>query len=233
MSAHPHLPTDGFCIRNVDRDFREWHRGRLRYVLWAIDVGVPAVQSRISTAQSHLDGLLLENYRRQPHITLTLCGFPGVQPLLPDEFDRSLLEKQVASLQQSQTAPFDITIDDLSSFGSAPYLRVTDVSGGIAKLRACVGSGSDSQAYVPHVTVGLYADAWPTKTVLLRLTAFVPCAALPLRVTRIGLFAYQASSIGGRLDCLATYDLEDRRLSWQGMPLFVSEPLTEPRQSFT
>ncbi|OLP04673.1 2'-5' RNA ligase family protein [Rhodoferax antarcticus] len=226
MSAHPHLRAEGFCIRNVDRDFVEWHRGRLRYMLWAIDVDLPAVQSRVAAAQSHLDGLLLGGYARQPHISLALCGFPGAQPLLPDEFDGSLLEQQVASLQQAQTAPFDITVGGLLSFGSAPYLGLTDNSGGIAKIRFCLSLGNDTRAYIPHVTVGLYADAWPTDSVRPRLTDFAPCPALNLKVARIGLFAYDAPSIGGRLDCLATYDLEEKRLSWHGVPLFESEYLT-------
>ena len=226
MSEHPHLPAGGFCIRNVDRDFVEWHQGRRRYVLWAIDAGVPTVQSRMAAAQSHLGGLLLHNYQRQPHITLALCGFPGTQPLLPDEFDGALLQQQVASLQQAQTAPFDLAIGGLSSFGTAPYLEVSDGSGGIAALRSCLSAGSDTRTYCPHVTVGLYAQAWPTDSVRPRLTAFAPGPRLPLPVTRIGLFAYEPSRIGGRLHCLATYDLAQRRLRWQGLPLFASEPLT-------
>ena len=225
MSAHPHLPADGLCIRNVNRDFVEWHRGRPRYVLWAINVDAPEVQSRVEAAQLHLDGLLLEGYTRQPHITLTLCGFPGAQPLLPDEFGHSLLNQQVASLQQAQIAPFDIAIGALSSFASAPYLSVTDGSGGIANLRSCLGSSTDTHVYTPHVTVGLYADAWPTNSVRPRLSAFVPCPEIPLRVTKIQLFTYEAASVGGRLDSLATFDLEEKRLHWNAVPLFGSEHL--------
>ena len=103
---------------------------------------------------------------------------------------------------------------------------MTDNSGGITKVRTCLGSGSDSQTYVAHVTVGLYADAWPTDSVRRRLTAFAQLPLLPLKVTHIGLYAYQASSIGGRLACLATFDLHDRRLRWQGAQLFESEHLT-------
>jgi 2'-5' RNA ligase len=223
MSAHPHLPAGGFCIRNVNREFVEWHCGRPRYVLWAIDANFPGVQSRVEAAQFHLDGLLLEAHTRQPHITLTLCGFPSAQPLLPDEFGRALLDQQVASLQQAQISPIDIAIGALSSFASAPYLGVTDGSGGITNLRSCLGTDADTHAYTPHVTVGLYKDAWPTNSVRPRLTAFVPCPAIPLRVTRIGLFAYETSSVGGRLESLATFDLEEKHLLWHATPLFGSE----------
>lgn len=223
MSAHPHLPAEGYCFRNVNRDFVEWHCGRPRYVLWAIDADFSVVQSRVEAAQLHLDGLLLEAYTRQPHITLTLCGFPGIPPLLPDEFEHIQLEQQVASLQQAQNTPFDITIGGLSSFASAPYLSVTDASGGIANLRSGLGSGTGTHDYTPHVTVGLYKDAWPTDSVKPRLTAFVPCPAIRLRVTRIGLFAYEASNVGGRLESLASFDLEEQRFRWHGASLFGCE----------
>lgn len=227
MSTHPHLPAGGHCLRNVHRDFVEWHRGRSRYVLWAIDVNLPVVQLRIDAAKAHLDGLLLDGYVRQPHITLALCGFPGTAPLLSDEFGAAVLERQIAALQQSPVEPFDILIGELSSFASAPYLSVTDHSGGIEHIRACLDAGSDAgsdtHAYTPHVTVGLYADAWPTDSVRPRLTAFAPCPAVPLRVTQIGLFAYAPPCIGGRLEPLASYDLVEKRLQRHGTALFAPE----------
>ena len=222
MRTHPHLPAGGLCLRNVHRDFVEWHRGRSRYVLWAIDVNLPSVQSRIDAAKAHLDGLLLGGYVRQPHITLALCGFPGTPPLLADAFGAALLERQTVALQQSPVAPFDVSIGGLSSFASAPYLSVADPSGGIEQIRACLDAGSDAHAYAPHVTVGLYADAWPTDSVRPRLTAFAPCPAIPLRVTQIRLLAYAPSCIGGALEHLATYDLVEKRLRWHGTALFAS-----------
>jgi 2'-5' RNA ligase len=229
MSAHPHLPTEGFCIRNVQRDFVEWHRGRSRYVLWGIDVDLPALTRRIAAAQTQLDGLLLAGYERQPHITLALCGFPGAGPfgsalLPPDEFGAQLLNQQITTLQRTQPKPFEIEIGDLSSFASAPYLSVTDACGGIETIRSCLDPGSDTHAYTPHVTVGLYADAWSTPCVRSKLMAFTQYPALPMRVARIGLFAYEASVIGGPLMCLATYSLSEKRLHWH------SENLFEPKQ---
>lgn len=226
MSTHTYLPAGGFCIRNVNRDFVEWHQGRPRYVVWAIDVDLPVVQSRVNAAQAHLEGLLLEGYARQPHITLALCGFPGAQPLLPDEFGTALLARQVATLQHTPPAPFEVSVGALSSFASVPYLSVTDHSGGITHLRACLHADSNTQPYTPHVTVGLYAHAWPTDAVRPRLSAFSPGAAIPLQVTQIGLFAYQTSSIGGGLERLATYDLEEKHLRWQVAPVFPSESLS-------
>jgi 2'-5' RNA ligase len=231
MSTYPHLPTEGFCIRNVQRDFIEWHRGRSRYVLWGIDVDLPALTLRIAAAQTQLDGLLLADYERQPHITLTLCGFPGAGPLgsaslPPDEFGAQLLNQQITTLQRIQPKPFEIEIGDLSSFASAPYLSVADSYGGIETIRSCLDPGSDTHAYTPHVTVGLYADAWSTPCVRSKLTAFAQYPAIPIRVARIGLFSYEASVIGGPLVCLATYSLDEKRLRLYGASLFESKQLS-------
>lgn len=220
MSAHPHLPAEGFCIRNVNRDFVEWHRGRPRYVLWAIDTDLPAVQSPMEAAQAHLHGLLLDGYCRQPHITLKLCGFPSAHQPMSDEFGCVQLDREIASLQQAPIAPFDIAMGSLSSFSSAPYFSVKDTNGGIANLRTCLDASSGTQAYTPHITVGLYAKAWPVQSVRSRLAAFRPCPEILLRVARIGLFAYDASVIGGSLECLSTYDLEQKHLQWHGVPIF-------------
>ncbi len=66
----------GQTLPNVRRDFPEWHRGRPRYALWALDVDIPAVRHAVAAAETHLAGRLLAGYRRQPHVTLGLCGFP-------------------------------------------------------------------------------------------------------------------------------------------------------------
>ena len=74
--------AEPLTLRNERRDFPEWHRGRPHYLLWAIDTDLAAVRARVVAAQRALDGLLLDGYRRQPHITLALCGFParGAEP---------------------------------------------------------------------------------------------------------------------------------------------------------
>ncbi|WP_168735306.1 2'-5' RNA ligase family protein [Pseudothauera rhizosphaerae] len=217
MSTHPDLPPGSRCVRNVRRDFAEWHRGRPRYALWALDVDVPALQQRMHAAQAHLDGLLLDGYRRQPHVTLSLCGFPSAEPRHADDFGAAALEAQLAALRAARPAPFEIGIGALDSFASAPYLTVNDTDGRIAALRACLAAGDLNRPdgrYTPHVTVGLYADAWPAEAVRPRLASFAPGAALRLRVGGIGLFGYAAADIGGPLARIADYDFASGMLRW-------------------
>ena len=60
---------------------------------------------------------------------------------------------------------------------------------------------------MPHVTVGLYADAWPVHAVLARLAAGVAEEPLRCLVERVSLMSYEPAEIGGRLACLASHPL--------------------------
>lgn len=215
MPAHPHLPAGRRCIANVRRDFSEWHRGRPRYALWALDVSCAPVSARVAAAQRCLDGLLLAGYRRQPHVTLSLCGFPSAVPRHADEFGAAALAEQLQALRAARPAPFDIEIGTLSSFASAPFLHVHDDGGGIDALRAYLACGDLNRIdgdYLAHVTVGLYGAAWHARDVRARLDAFAPGAPLRVRIERISLFSYASADIGGPLARVADYDFVTGRL---------------------
>jgi 2'-5' RNA ligase len=204
-------------LRNEQRDFVEWHRGRAPYVFWGLDVDTPAVVERVAAARLHLDGLLLAGYCRQPHLTLELCGFAGEAPLADDEFGGAYLSAQIAALRQAAPAPFEIEIGALASFTSAPYLRVGDAGRCLAALRdslAVEGSCRLLGDYTPHVTVGLYADAWPADSVRSRLHEFVAAELLSCRIERISLMAYAPSEIGGPLQRLGDFHLGRREMCW-------------------
>lgn len=218
MLSDAEIAAGGLTIRNVRRDFPEWHLGRPRYALWALDVDVAPVCERVRVAQRHLHDLLLGGYQRQPHITLSLCGFPSEAPRHADDFGAQALRAQLDALRQARLEPFEIEIGALASFTSVPYLRVHDAGGHIAVLRRCLACADVSAldgAYTPHVTVGLYADAWPLAAVQARLDSFVCDAPLRLRVARVSLMAYAAAEIGGPLQRLADYDLGSGALRWE------------------
>ena len=105
-----HFLGEPCTLRNARGDFSAWHRGRPHYLLWALDVDLPTVRARVTAAQRTLDGLLLEDYRRQPHVTLALCGFPAQAPTAADEFDHDELEARIAALHAARIAPFTIEI---------------------------------------------------------------------------------------------------------------------------
>lgn len=204
-------------LQNVRRDFPEWHLGRPRYALWALDVDVALVRAAVAGAARHLDDLLLDNYHRQPHITLALCGFPTGSPTYPDDFGPAALDARLAALQTLALAPFEVEIGRLASFTSAPFLAARDVNGGIHALRhALTGEQSEPGGpYTPHVTVGLYGGAWPTARVLPRLDGFDGHAPIRCHIERLSLMSYAAPEIGGRLETMAEFSLATRRLTWR------------------
>lgn len=210
--------AEPLTLRNACRDFPEWHRGRSHYVLWALDVDTPAVRARVTAAQRALDGLLLDGYRRQPHVTVALCGFPaqGNAPA-DDEFDTGVIAAQVAALQAAGLGAFDIEVGGLESFSSAPFLTVHAADTALATLRRCLHAERPHPrgAYVPHVTVGLYADAWPSAAVAARFSDLPAAPRLRHRVSRLSLLGYVAEEIGGALFTLAEYALDSGRMHWR------------------
>jgi 2'-5' RNA ligase len=222
MLAKPPAP-EPFTIRNVRRDFVEWHLGRAAYALWALHFDSTALLPRMQAAQAHLAPWLLDGYRRQPHITLSLCGFPSARPSHADDFGPALLHAQVAALQQARPTAFELEIGGLATFSSVPYFTVHAPAGHLQALRACLAPQPAQGAhddYTPHVTVGLYADAWPMDAVLASLRAFAVPERLRLQVRGISLLSYAATDIGGPLQCLADYDFASATLQWHGVSPF-------------
>ena len=208
-------------LRNERRDFPEWRRGRAHYLLWAIDVDTPEVRARVQAAQQALDGLLLARYQRQPHITLAVCGFAAQSSApAPDEVGAQHIAAHIAALRARNLGVFRIEIGALESFAAAPFLTVHGAAQQFATLRRCLHTDThDAQhpqgAYVPHVTVGLYADEWPCAQVAERFALLADAPPLALTVRRLHLLGYEAAEIGGALFTLAEYDLHSGQIHWR------------------
>lgn len=186
------------------RDFPEWHCGRDTYAVWVLQMEDEAIYKKFAAAREHLNGYLLEPYHRQPHITLFVCGFLVDRPQYNDDFTRAQVQSQIKALENAEIQPFEIEIGGLNSFASAPFLEVSDPNGGIARLRGVLSRGARefrTAPYTPHLTVGLYAGAFPSREVAGRMAEFLQN---PTRwtVQQIRLATYKASDIGGML----TYD---------------------------
>ncbi len=205
----------GTTFASSDGDFTEWHRGRPHFAVWAIAVRDSTVEQRMDTLRRRLGDLLRGDYRRQPHITLHVCGFPCASASLPHDFGREQLLRQVRRLAESRVAPFEISVVGPGSFASAPFLGIDDHTGGIRCLRdalALEGPDDRSTPYVPHLTLGLYADTHPTAEIVRRLGE----RRMPphrIVVDRLDLMAYESAVIGGPLHTLCSFDLARRRLA--------------------
>jgi 2'-5' RNA ligase len=184
-----------------DRDFPEWRRGRDTYAVWVLPLEEEAILNRFKTAREHLSGYLLEPYRRQPHITLFVCGFLVQEARYNDDFTEAQLQSQLLALEKASVQPFEIELGALNSFASAPFLEVRDPPGGIARLRGTLSLGARefrTAPYTPHLTVGLYAGAFPSQNLAERMRAF-PAEPVPLRVEHIAFATYRAQEIAGLL----------------------------------
>ncbi len=211
----------GVTLVNRRDDFFAWHQGRPRYCLWALEL--EGGTTAMSAAQSHLASHLLEGYCRQPHITLSLCGFPAARPGATDEFGEREFIGWERALVSAGLGCFQVAFGGLRSFSSAPYFSVVDCEGGIKRLRAALAGsegGDRVGAYVPHVTVGLYGAAWPVAEVARHLVAFSGPMPEPCRVERVSLLSYEAAVIGGPLRREASFDLATRQLD--GVPPWPS-----------
>jgi 2'-5' RNA ligase len=214
-------------IKNVRQDFQQWHQGRLRYALWAIDVDCQAVRQQVSAAEQRLEEFLLRGYFRQPHITLGISGFLSSKPLsdkaqLADDYVSGRFAADVAALKNLGMQPFEIEIGVLASFSSAPFFHVNDPTSSLHQLHAClhtVASDANFQ-YVPHVTVGLYSEAWSTEIVSNHLDTFSHDSVATLLINRISLMSYAAAEIGGALVTIADYDLARAEIRWHEPPPF-------------
>jgi 2'-5' RNA ligase len=206
-----------FTIRNVRRDFPEWHLGRSHYALWALAVDTARVRQRVHAAQNHLAAWLLDGYCRQPHITVGLCGFPSAAPQRDDDFGCMALQKQIEALRRARPSSFDIAIGGLASFSSVPYLTVQAPTVPLHALRQCLATADMNCApgqYTPHVTVGLYAQVWPLSELQKEFDRFEDPQALHLEVHSLSLMAYATHEIGGPLQTLAEYDFASGALRW-------------------
>jgi 2'-5' RNA ligase len=221
LEARKKFLENHYTIKNVRQDFQQWRQGRSHYALWAIDVDFPEVRQQVSAAGQHLEKFLLAGYCRQPHITLGISGFLSSKPLsdkpqLADDYVASSFEADVAALKNLQMQPFEIEIGALASFSSAPFLYVNDPTNSLHKLHACLHSVSSDEdfQYVPHVTVGLYSDAWSTEMLSSHLDAFPQNFVTSHSISRISLMRYAAAEIGGKLVTIADYDLARAQIQW-------------------
>ncbi|MFO7838087.1 MAG: 2'-5' RNA ligase family protein [Desulfosalsimonadaceae bacterium] len=195
-----------------NRDFAEWRKGRRQYAVWTIDVRNPSVQSRFDAARTHLSEFLLEPYRRQPHVSLFVCGFLAGFTHFDDDYSAAGLECHLRDLKKAAPAPFTIEVGGINSFAAAPFLEVFDVAGGIKKVRKVLSrthSEIRAEDYLPHLTLGLYADRFDTKMVAEKMASFRPASPVSCFVDAVSLTTYSAPEIAGPLTIQHTIGLGD------------------------
>ncbi|WP_201315438.1 2'-5' RNA ligase family protein [Dyella sp. EPa41] len=156
------------------RDYPEWHRGRKRYGVWVLPVVQPALLDYVARMRHALADLLHPSPRRQPHVTVFVCGFHRARRRAGDDFSSGLLRRQWALLRREAPRRVTLPLAKPDSFASAAFIPVGDGEGQIARWREWLGSISDEvrqASYVPHITLGLYRRSVDALTIRQRLAA--------------------------------------------------------------
>ena len=188
-------------IPAVKRDYVEWHRSRPKYGLWLIELVTEELFQKVDAARVHLSDFLLTPYYRQPHISIYICGFLAKTVSFDDDYSIELFHIQAELLKNAGIEPFVIEVGGLNSFASAPFLEVQDLEDGMARVRAVLSTTAKEigrNSFTPHVTVGLYSQAFQSRVVAEKILTF---QSNPVRLTiNVLTFAtYEAREIAGAL----------------------------------
>lgn len=196
----------GQTAMNRQADFSGWHQGRAWFALWALMPQAPELLALHARLVAELADLSIAPYLRQPHVSLAIAGFPNPNPSLPDEYSPPLLEQDLQALQGLALAPFELVWSQIHSFALAPYLAV-ELCPQLAALQQALHQAYPApKPYVPHLTLGLYREAWCCRQVQARLQALA-VAPGSCRIDSIALVAYRSDQLAGSLRTLGRFCL--------------------------
>lgn len=201
-----------------DRDFAEWHRGCPWCAVWLLRAETPAVQQQLGRARAALGPWLLPRYARQPHVTLAYRGLmAGSEPHPHAEFGRPQWQRDVQALQAAKLQPFVLEMGGVGSFTTVPYLAVAP-SPALAQLHEVLAAQAPypDWRYVPHVTIGHYAQQLPMPQVMAQLQGSgVGDPAVQLPVQALWLARYRTQDIAGSLHFEGHFDLRTQAFEAQ------------------
>ncbi|ENW81101.1 hypothetical protein F909_02392 [Acinetobacter sp. ANC 3929] len=184
------------------RDYPEWHFGRSNYALWYIDVDQPELIEYLDEIRAQFADLLVPNPQRQFHITIFVCGFlTSSEKQYDDDFQIQQLQQQIKLVEALQLKPFELEITQIDSFSSALFLQIKDQQGVLTQIRQQFARVSEEIAaleYCPHITLGLYGEAWPSAMVLQRIQQ-QSLKTMKIQVKKLTFGYYKAQILQGLL----------------------------------
>lgn len=207
MTTSPHFQeTHVYTTACRADNFVRWHLGRPFYAVWIVEVDTAEVRAQISTLRRHLGDWLLPDYRRQPHITLAVCGFPQAQARDEHSYTAADFQRDITCLQA--TAPGALTVETAlaDSFTTAAYLGLRGETAALHAMRTAL-RGEPTPPFVPHITAGFYRRSLAMTEVQQKLSEL----ALPevsLEINEITLAVYASAEIAGRLIPVCRYPLQ-------------------------
>jgi 2'-5' RNA ligase len=209
----------------LDRDFIEWHNGIPHYGFWAVVIDDPNWIELWKAARVHIKRFVYPDYQRAPHITIGACGL-----LDQNHFSNEQFKQQWRALSEIMIPPFYLTVSSLNSFTTAPCLMIEDSTGALKQIRDClamISKEDEPVQYQPHITLGLYRDAFCTVEVASCLARFKFTSIKPMLVTKLAFCVYETINIQGQFRIIKQVRLnaeqklrsgnEKKEISLQGM----------------
>ena len=193
-------------IPHRDRDFVKWHGGIAHYGFWAIVVDDPNWLKFFDAACSQVRHFIHPGYQRLPHITIIACGL-----FAETHFSPQHLAGQLTALNEAMFPPFSLKAGSLNSFTSAPYITVEESTGTLNQIRRLLSSISEEDKpdqYQPHITLGLYRDAFDTLQVAKCLRGFQYTPIKPMLVTELVFCSYETKNVQGPVNVLERVKLD-------------------------
>lgn len=192
------------------RDYPEWHKGRSRYAIWMVPVDCPRVLGYIAEVTEQLADLLHPT-RRQPHLTVFVCGFEQPGRVNDDDFTPGQLQRQLEALRGLRQSAGSLRVGRPDSFASAAYLSVVDPVGHLDDWRGALAGGAAEirfGPYVPHITLGLYRQQVSAGALRERLARVSAPPELNMSVGRLEYASYSSMDMFGPLTCQKVVPLQ-------------------------
>lgn len=185
-----------------NHDYPEWHRGRCNYGVWYIQINQPDLIQHLDQLQQHFADLLITPNLRQYHITLFVAGFLTEEPAqYNDDFEIIQLNQQINILEALELDSFELELSHIDSFSSALFVQIRDSQNTLDKIRKSLYQVKDEIAapiYCPHITLGLYREAWSSELVLERIQALT-IQKIKVQVNQLTFGYYNAQILQGLL----------------------------------
>lgn len=203
MCSLPRFHDALWTVGNEDRAFPEWHGDEPCYYFWTIMVDQQDWVDNARQAGHWLAPYLLNDYQRQPHVTILPAGFPAATALPVSVICEIAREIQA----------FHLDLGALGSFTSAACFEVLDQQDMLRQLRRRLrrvmvdpASVVNDVDYQPHLTVGLYSGQFSTARVCRQMERYTMSPSGPLAVRSFMLARYATSSIKGPIETVAEFE---------------------------
>ncbi len=196
------LKPESKVVATDHRDYPEWHHGRQQFALWYIEITDPALLQYLHHLRQLFSEMLYQPNTRQFHITVFICGFLTQDTAhFNDDFTHAQFTQQCAEIQRISSLKCQLKTAKINSFESALFVEVDDTTGILKQYRQVLAQYHHEIAaleYCPHITLGLYREAYSAQDILQKMAQIKP-QSFHFMANQLTFGYYQAQQLQGVL----------------------------------